>query len=305
MTDHEDPSLDADFDDPAYDELRGLLAAARLDAPIPAEVAARLDDTLAELTADRRPAAGLRAVETADPETGPEADPETNPETNPVAVPLRRRSRLAPRLLVAAAAVVLVGAGGVGVNQVLKNSADSGSPAAGTAAKDAPRVTADAPEVAPQQTPEPASGNGALLDGVTSSKADAAGFNFSSARFETQVDAFFGSTDVAGRAPDQDRGDNAPSNGGSAAEEQPMPAPTNPTPRARTSDGLSMLNKELNGYSATVCPGPADPGGDVLPIRLDGKPAALVVGPLVDGSRLVRAWSCDGTAVLASASIDR
>jgi hypothetical protein len=80
---------DPDFDDPAFDDLRALLSDARVTAPIPDDVAARLDTTLASLGAER---AG-----------------------RPVVVPLRRR--LAPVLAAAAAVAVVVA--GVGIARLV------------------------------------------------------------------------------------------------------------------------------------------------------------------------------------------
>ena len=97
-----DPAFeDPAFEDPAFDELRALLADARVTEPVPADVAARLDATLAALQEERRAEA--------------------------VVVPLRRR-RTAARVLVAAAAAVVVTAGGVGIAQVAQersNGSDS------------------------------------------------------------------------------------------------------------------------------------------------------------------------------------
>lgn len=100
----DDPAFDEpDFDDPAFDDLRALLAKARVVDPVPTDVAARLEDTLSSLQAERR-----------------------RRHDDPVAavVPLRRR--LAPVLVAAAAAVVVV-VGGVGITQTLRD--DSGQAA--------------------------------------------------------------------------------------------------------------------------------------------------------------------------------
>ena len=72
MTD--DDFDEADFDDPAHADIRDLLASARVAIPVPAEVVARLDATLAELTGQAK-----------------EAEPLPD-ETDPVVVPLRRRA---------------------------------------------------------------------------------------------------------------------------------------------------------------------------------------------------------------------
>lgn len=81
--------------------VRALLAQARHDEPVPADVAARLDATLAELSAERHE---VRA---------------------PVVTLASRRRRMAANALVAAAAVVVLG---VGIGQVLPMSGtDSGA----------------------------------------------------------------------------------------------------------------------------------------------------------------------------------
>lgn len=78
------------FDDTAYDDLRGLLADARVTEPMPAEVADRLDTVLA----------GLKSESTV--------------------VPLApRRRRAGARLLTAAAVVIGVVGGGYGLSQVV------------------------------------------------------------------------------------------------------------------------------------------------------------------------------------------
>jgi hypothetical protein len=107
---------DPAFDDPAFDELRALLADVKVSEPMPADVAGRLDAALASLQAERaRPA--------------------------PV-VPLRRR--LAPILAAAAVAVVV---GGVGIAQLVSDthgqrSTTADSAGSGEALKGAPSAAA-------------------------------------------------------------------------------------------------------------------------------------------------------------------
>jgi hypothetical protein len=52
-----------------------------------------------------------------------------------------------------------------------------------------------------------------------------------------------------------------------------------------------------------ACPGPTQAGTVGAVVRLDGQAAALVVHPPQGGSRLVQAWSCDGSTLLASARV--
>lgn len=98
---------------PAEDQVRRLLADARHEEPVPADVAARLDGVLADLRAESR--------------------------RTPVADDLaaRRRRRTARNLLVAAAAVVVAG---VGISQVDLGS--SGDDSAGSTSADAPESSA-------------------------------------------------------------------------------------------------------------------------------------------------------------------
>ncbi|MGH3331052.1 MAG: hypothetical protein ACRDPJ_07045 [Nocardioidaceae bacterium] len=87
--------------------VRRLLAEAGEETPVmPPDIAARLDDVLAGLVADR---------------TAPEDTPDETPEVTDLST---RRSRLWPKLLVAAAAVSVVG---LGVGNVLGGGAGSDS----------------------------------------------------------------------------------------------------------------------------------------------------------------------------------
>jgi hypothetical protein len=89
---------DPAFDGPAFDDLRALLAEARVVEPVPDDVAARLDATLASLRAEWAASAPV--------------------------VPLRRR--LGPILAAAAAVIVVVG-GGFGITQTLHQSSGQDS----------------------------------------------------------------------------------------------------------------------------------------------------------------------------------
>jgi hypothetical protein len=115
---NQDPSLDPDQDA----RIRALLAdlgTAPGETSMPPEVAARLDETLAKLVAERD-----------------EADREETPEESySNVVPIRRR--WATRAAAAAAAVIVVGAGGVAVANldVFGGSATSDSSAGGSTSK--------------------------------------------------------------------------------------------------------------------------------------------------------------------------
>lgn len=89
MTDRPDSSAD---DSPEIAGVRRLLADARHTEPMPADVASRLDDVLADLTAERSQAA------------------EPAPAPAPIVIPIAaHRRRRAAGLLVAAAAIVVGG----------------------------------------------------------------------------------------------------------------------------------------------------------------------------------------------------
>jgi hypothetical protein len=132
---NDDPELD-----PAQEEqIRALLAdlgASSEASTMPPEVAARLEETLAELVAER-------------------------PETGSNVVPLRRR--WLPRATAAAAAVIVIGAGGVAAANLLGgNDASSDSATAGSSSSDAGGATSqeslgdtatDAPKTPPAARP--------------------------------------------------------------------------------------------------------------------------------------------------------
>lgn len=98
----------------ADSEVRRLLAEARHTEPVPADVAARLDRVLADLSAARHRV----------PDTDQQVEPATTATTAPVADLAARRRRRATTLLVAAAAVVAVG---VGIDRLTSPSIPSSS----------------------------------------------------------------------------------------------------------------------------------------------------------------------------------
>ncbi|MBO9522268.1 MAG: hypothetical protein J7518_12080 [Nocardioidaceae bacterium] len=244
------------FDDPAYDDLRALLAGARVREPMPAEVADRLDGVLAGLRAE--------AVEEA---------------LGPVVALESRRRRTGVRMLTAAAAVVAVAAGGVGLGQVLDDGRSASSDKAATA--------------------ESAGGSGGS---VTSGDADGPVDRLQRASVP-QVHAKTFAADAARLLV------STPAAGPVA------PAIPAPSESARTqgysADEPGLMNDLAS--KAVACTPPAREGAqtDALagstssPVLLDGKPATLVVHPPARGKRLVQAWSCDGTRVLASATVPR
>ncbi len=118
--------------------VRRLLAEAGEETPaMPPDVAARLDDVLAGLVADR---------------TAPEDTPDETPEVTDLST---RRSRLWPKLLVAAAAVSVVG---LGVGNVLGGGGGSDSESSMPAADQADAGSAAArQESADEAAPAPSS----------------------------------------------------------------------------------------------------------------------------------------------------
>ncbi|RNL75407.1 hypothetical protein [Nocardioides marmorisolisilvae] len=283
---------DADFDDPAHAAVRDLLASAKVETPIPAEVAARLEATLAELTG-----AAPRG----------EAPLPVPDEDDPVVVPLRRRSRLAPRILAAAAVVIVAGAGAVGLGQVLDNtssnksaSADSAntSDAGGSAA--VPTVPPPGPVMSPEDSVTEASGKSydfnAALRSVPVLTTDTfatqvSGIDFAQAarRGAKNLNRLYtlGSTPTT---TDQASGDLEDTSGS-------VPTPQSADANASKSTVLALAR------AAGQCAGPKIDGTKTYPIVLDNQPAVLVVHPANAGTQLVEAWACDGSKVLAFTTV--
>ncbi len=134
--------------------------------PMPPEVAARLDDTLARLVAER---AGS-------PESGPESagDPDEHVSAAGNVVPFRRR--WVPRATAAAAAVVILGAGSVAVANlgILGSGTDSSvsSDSAGGSSEEKVAQEGAEGESVPNASPSsPTSGDTALIPDRTTALA--------------------------------------------------------------------------------------------------------------------------------------
>jgi hypothetical protein len=278
-----------DFEDPAFDEIRSLLSDARATEPMPADVAAGLDDVLAGLLAER-------SAELADDSTS-EAE----------VIPLRRRPGWSSRLLGAAAAVVLLGAGGAGLRVVLSHS---GSPSTANV------TTADRAASAPVPTPPKAFNStetGATAGGVGGSAGlggsapatpqtqlesgspkpllSLAQIRFTRARFDVQAAGYFKQV----LAMDRVSAGSATSGPGIAD------GPSN-----NYLDAWSGSLGDLRGAKSTTpdCPGPVpNDGAAVYRITFDKHAATLAVHPVVNGSAFVVAWSCDGTQPLAFTTV--
>lgn len=158
---HDRPLSDADLPDLTPEEeerVRRLLAGARETGPMPADVAARLDDVLADLRATATPVSAASAGVAADGSTDASADGGSKPPVRGAVVPISRWRRRVAGGLVAAAAVVL----GVAVVPQLTLSGDDGGDAT-TASSGESREEADggasdrayAPEAAPSDSGAP------------------------------------------------------------------------------------------------------------------------------------------------------
>lgn len=281
--DDQDPS----FDDPSYDQIRALLRDVRATGPLPDDVAARLDATLADL---RRSAPG--------------AD-------TPIAavVPLRRRvSR--PRLLVAAAAVIIVGAGGGGLAITLTNQ-DSHAPASA----DATKSNSERSSLAPQGkafAPLPSTPGPHDLSGPLDELASQPVGSFTTVGFAREAAAYAKSTMLTyatsqgtaggpGTGAGSGAGSGAGTTTGGTTSTTGNGAASTAVPPTAVVPGAAA--PEPSPRSPAPCVTPNVPGAQTVPITLDGSPATLVLHPAANGKQLVEAWSCDGTRVLASATV--
>jgi hypothetical protein len=237
----------AEEHDPREDDVRRLLAAAsRPTPPVPDDVAARLDARLAELTADRTPDL------TGDPGGEPDGEPVGVPGAGRSAAATRRRRW--PQLLVAAAAVSVLG---LGVGDLLGGSqvSEDASQAGATAEHERPGAAADRAD-----DPPPVAGT--LREDSAGSPA-----GMPHARLRT-----------ATLAADVQR-----------VEDFDLAIPARPDARNRD-----------------VCvPPPTIRGTAWLPVRLDGKPALLVLGVPDDGRRPAEVFTCDNDETPAAATTVR
>jgi hypothetical protein len=266
--------VEPSFDDPSLDPIRALLRDARAREPVPADVVARLDAALAELRGQDQdaPVTGARVL----------------------SMP-RRKSW--PRLLVAAASVILLGASGGGLALALANR-DSRGPASADSSSAAQASTARGP-LAPSPAQSPAQGPQALspnnLSGQVRSPGNQPDTSFTTAGFAREAAAFTPTTTpfAAGGGSGASGSGTAGGTGTANSPDQvASPAPGAPAPLAATK-------------AAPVCVPPKLAAVDVVPITLDGQPATLILHPTSAGKQLVEAWSCDGTHVLAHATVTR
>jgi hypothetical protein len=245
-----------DADDARIRALLAELGSGPEGDAMPAAVAARLDDTLARLVAERENQGG-----TAQEEPDERADN---------VVPLQRR--WGTRLGAAAAAVIVLGAGGVA-------AANLGVLGSGSQGADS---TASSDSGAGESATSGSSGRSLTQqdDGAAAVPQVASG------SFAADVKALL-----------QDRRELA----------GPLPAPA--AGSVTTGPGKAAARDRLG--SATASPGPASAcagpritdGATATPVQLDQSPAVLVVHPVLAGHRLVEAWNCAGTRRLASATL--
>ncbi|WP_028659970.1 hypothetical protein [Nocardioides insulae] len=271
--------------DPAEEQIRRLLADARHDDPMPEDVVARIEDTLARLQAEREaagdagtptdpdtaahtdPATAPAARRDTDPVTGRDADPDTGwssgqddrngSEVDPdgrngideLALRRRRRTRT---WLAAAAAVVAVGVGGTAVIDQL-GPVDSGSDGAGSV-ESVPDEQGPAAENRAERGKDPADSGG-------TSDLDAAY-------------ASYGAPTVAA--------DTLAADAARVAELRTKPG---------TGGGAE--------FGATFPCAPADWGtGTLQPVSYQGAPAVLVLRPPQDGTRSIQLLACGTAEVL-------
>lgn len=288
MTDDERPDVDEPgFEDSPDAWVRDLLASARDTGPVPDDVAARLDATLASLRAER---VGANAHRDGD---------------DTVVVPLRRR--LAP-LVAAAAAVVLVGGGAVGVTQLARGGSSSQS-SAGSSQSSASADRAGGSTTSPRTSEAPA-------DQVSGDAAAVALPRLSSATFAQDAASVMRAFAVDRRGASASGGTPGTLSG-ATPDTSPAPSgdtpmsPSTAQPRAEAAEkGAAPPVTATPGAEALVapvaaCPGPQVAGAIVVPATLDGSPVALLFRPPSATAQRVEAWSCDGATLLAAASVRR
>jgi len=259
------------FDDPEHAWVRDLLADARVTEPVPDDVAARLDATLSALQARR--SGDLAASE---------------PSRLAPVVPLRRRlgQRLGQRLgpaLVAAAAVIVVIGGGIGLVRSANHSGSSATVSADSAGSAAERRSESGQDSA--KAP-PAGGSAKSARDIP--ELTTASFGPDAARVMQQVALSAALSDVPNqttRAPaPSDNVNGTAGTPGYTSESQALQAPP-VTDTPRTPFGVP---------ESGPCHGPSVPGAVTLQALLDGARVALVFLPPTATGQEVQAWSCDG-----------
>lgn len=275
------PGTGAPRDGLSEEQVTQLLAAAGATEPTPPDVAARLDSVLADLVADRgadgAPAAGREANAVAS-----EGDVRTAP-----VVPMserRRRRTWAPRLLVAAAVLGLVGIGFSVADDLAGGSASSESATAGDAAGSSSEESGAGSDSGPQAERSEAGGGAgsgrdddALSEELQAPEAAAETMRLPEVLRITGTASLRAAVRVTGDAGDAgDRGDRGDTD--LSQESDPR---------------VGALDSRRNALtSASVaCVVPRRPGSRTL-VTYQGSPATLVVrrvGERWDG----RVYDCD------------
>jgi hypothetical protein len=246
------------------EQVRRVLASAPAEGPMPPEVAARLDATLAELVAHRSPT-----------EQDPQAvGPVPGPGGEVVSLEERRRRRW-PKVLVAAASVsvlaygVGVVTGGLGGGSAEMSTAGDSSGADSDAGAAGGRARSEE-----EAAPLPAEPDGEPTDSAVARRQllSTDVVSLRTATLRRDVARVVGTGAVFST-------DDAPKDGRTPADE------------------LTGLLDRV----AARCEVPAlAPGDRLSPARLDGRAATLVVRPPTDGTRVAEVYSCDdGTRLLA------
>ena len=253
-------------------DVRALLAGLGADEQVPADVADRLDETLAALVADRGPVG----------RPGAAGDRDTTRSVVPLGGPRARARtrRWAPRLLVAATVAAVVGGIGISIASMGSNPGTAAMSGAGNAAR-----PADSSGTASGSTP-----------GSTPGRAGRTPFGVGRARLGTvpRLSTHHFRRDAA-RLLASGTLDARAAPGLSAAS----------SPGASTTVHGTAGQHYLGALGGCGGHPGLPPGSAVVPARVDGRPATLVVRATAPGNTRITAWSCRGDRVLATATVPR
>lgn len=257
-----------------HPDVRALLAAAgREPAPLPDDVAARLDATLADLVAERG-AAAPTAAPTGDPTAGHGGGGDVVPLAAGPRETLPPGRRWGSRLLAAAAAVAVVGGVGLGLHAVGgqgTSSVTAGSGGQALSTESGAQASGSARTPAPGQ-PRALAGSALPRLSTLHFRRDAVALVDARARRTTATfDAAAGSA---------------------------------PSPQSATSDSRKVTHSTAK--RTPECRRPDVPrSSELVPARVDGRRATLALVDLTGGRTRVSAYACSGTRVLARATVDR
>lgn len=271
--------------DDQHDDIRHLLADARHDEPIPADVAARLDDVLAQLAADP-------------------AEPEQRAEPERVATAIdlesRRRRNRVRGLFLAAAAVVAVG---VGVSQLdvggrsdsdMLSTAESADDSAGDSNGGSAAGSADEPAAAPGRESNGLERAARDLDPSMLRVDDDDFADVALNRMVTLSAALAGITVQEfledPESYDLDTEDFADSSGENASPTAPGTVP-------------DEQSESRSSWDADACGAGPYGQGRLLLVRYRRHPAVLAVRPAVGDSTVVDLLRCGTGEVLRSATV--